>query len=100
MIKTLNGWLRMTEDIQDKPVWIFVNKDSGTLIEHTNLHSLLYEIRNIHGLNLPTHVDIDLLLYKRVDIIVKDDDGEDVNIALGEHHPSRNIHFEKTKHVQ
>lgn len=97
MIKTMTGWLQMEEDIKDKPIWIFVNKDKGTLIEHTSLHSLLFEIRRIHGLRLPTHVDVDLLLYKRVDITVKDEDGEDIRIALGEHHPSRNIYFEKAK---
>jgi hypothetical protein len=100
MIKTLNGWLKMAEDIQDKPVWIFVNKDSGTLIEHTNLHGLLSELKQVHGLNLPTHVDVDLLINKRVDITVKDEDGDDVHIALGEHHPSRNIFFENTRHLQ
>lgn len=95
MIKTLNGWVKMAEDTKDKPMWIFVNKDTGTLIEHTNLHGLLFEMQHIHGLILPTDLDIDLLLYKRVDAVVKDEDGCDVRIALGEHHPSRNIFFEK-----
>lgn len=95
MIKTLSGWMKMESDYQDKPTWIFVNKDSGTLIEHTNLGNLLFELSALHGLELPQHIEVDLMLYKRVDIKVKDIYGNEVNIALGEHHPNRNIYFEK-----
>ena len=97
MIKTMNGWEKMSENVKDIPMWIFVNKTTGTLIEHPNLNSLLFELKSVHGLNIPQHVDIDLLLYKRVDIEVTDENGDTVSIAIGEHHPTRNIYFDKIR---
>ena len=91
----MDGWKQMKEDTKDIPMWIFVNKKSGTLIEHPNLNSLLFELKMVHGLDIPQHVDVDLLLYKRVDIEVLDESGELVHIAIGEHHPQRNIYFDK-----
>lgn len=79
----------------DKPAWIFLNKGTDTLIEHTNLHGLLFELIRNHGLKLPDTICIDLLLYKRVDIEVEDEIGDIVSIAIGEHHPARGIYFQK-----
>lgn len=80
---------------KENPTWIFINKDTGTLIEHQYLPQLLFELTHVHGLALPKHVDVDLLLRSRVDIAVKDELGNVINIVIGEHHPAQGIYFDK-----
>lgn len=90
-----------SNEVNDQPItsWIYINKDTRTLIEYRNLHSLLLELVQVHDLNLPRTLDVDLLLNSRVDITVTDSYGDVHNIAIGEHSPDRNIYFNKENNL-
>lgn len=90
-----------SNEVNDQPrtSWIYINKDTRTLIEYRNLHSLLLELVQVHDLNLPRTLDVDLLLNSRVDITVTDSYGDVHNIAIGEHSPDRNIYFNKENNL-
>ena len=74
-------------------IWKFVNKTTGKEMDCDDMKFLLQQLRTVKGLDLPEHIDIDLILKGRVEITVADEDGEMNEIIIGEHSPERGIYF-------
>lgn len=73
--------------------WKFVNKTTGKEIECNDLNYLITRIREDKGLNLPDHVDVDMILWGRKEYVVEDEYGTKNDVVIGEHSPSRGIYF-------
>lgn len=74
--------------------WKFVNHTTGMEIECNDLRFMLHEITEVHGLNLPQFVDVDMILRGRGEYEVTNYAGEINHVVIGEDSPARGIYFE------
>lgn len=74
-------------------IWKFKNKTTGKEMDSTDLHFLMYQLRNVKGLNIPKEAEAMLIIKGRVEYRVMDAEGVEQEIVIGEHSPERGIYF-------